>query len=144
SEVCTELVVEYQQRFAGVEWKFAGEQSVLVLGDRELLRASGRQLMTNAVQAGASHVTLQVESDGDLQIRWDLIDDGSGIEEALAAKPFEPFASNRAGQAGLGLTIVARAVAAMNGKVKLSNRPSGGAVASVWIPHATANPAVIS
>jgi signal transduction histidine kinase len=134
SDVCTGLVSEFRDRFPAVAWEFAGGSSVLVHADREALIACGRQLMTNAGQAGASQVTIQIGSDGDSTIRWEILDDGSGIEEADPAKLFEAFAGNRSGQAGLGLTIVARAVAAMNGDVRLSNRQCGGAQASVSLP----------
>jgi signal transduction histidine kinase len=134
SEVCADLIGEFKPRFPGVEWTLVGEPSVLVQGDREALIACGRQLMTNAAQAGASHVTIQVQTDGDSKIRWDILDDGSGIQDDSPTKLFEPFAGSRSGQAGLGLTIVAHSVAAMNGDVTLCNRQCGGAQASVFLP----------
>jgi signal transduction histidine kinase len=134
SEICTSLIAEFRLRFPAVDWKFEGDSSVLVQADREALIACGRQLMANAVQAGASHVTIQLRVDADSTIHWDIVDDGSGIEESDATKLFEPFTGNRSGQAGLGLTIVARTVGAMNGGVTLSNRKCGGAQASISLP----------
>ena len=79
-------------------------------------------------------MTIQLRADGVSTIRWDILDDGSGIEEPDPITLFQPFSGNRPGHAGLGLTIVARTVAAMNGEVTLFNRRSGGAEASVRLP----------
>jgi two-component system sensor histidine kinase FlrB len=138
SQLCIELIGEFKPRFPAVDWKFTGEPAVLVRGDRQALFACGRQLMMNAVQAGASHVTLQVRSGGDATIRWEVLDDGSGIQEADPVKLFEPFVGDRSGQAGLGLTLVERNVMAMNGQVTLCNRRCGGAQVSVSLPVGSA------
>jgi signal transduction histidine kinase len=141
SEVCTSLIAECRSRFPAVDWQFAGDSSVLVQGDREALIACGRQLVTNAAQSGASHVTMNCQPDRDSMIRWDIEDDGSGIQEPDPAKLFAPFVGNRSGQAGLGLTLVARTVAALNGKVTLCNRQGGGAQASVLLPASSSGSA---
>jgi signal transduction histidine kinase len=143
SEVCTSLLVEFKDRFPSLDWHVAGDPSVVVQADFEALLACGRQLLINAVQAGASHVTIDVRSEGDSMIRWDIIDDGSGIHEPDQAKLFKPFAKYRPGQAGLGLALVSRSVLAMNGEVKLSNRESGGAQASVWLARGDASGRVV-
>jgi signal transduction histidine kinase len=143
SDLCTGLTEEFKARFPDVEWDLVADSSLLVQGDRDALIACGRQLMTNAVQAGASHVEVQLRLEGESRVRWDILDDGSGIDEPDPAKLFEPFTGQRPDQAGLGLAIVARAVAAMNGEVTLSNRQRGGAQAVVWLPRGDASGRVV-
>ncbi|WP_241671232.1 ATP-binding protein [Dankookia rubra] len=68
-------------------------------------------------------------------------DDGPGIPEAALETVFEPFrrldaSRNRGtGGTGLGLAIARQVVNAHGGSVALANRPGGGLVATVRLPH---------
>ncbi|GIV01253.1 MAG: hypothetical protein KatS3mg015_0083 [Fimbriimonadales bacterium] len=67
-------------------------------------------------------------------------DTGTGIEEGMLNRIFEPFVTTRRdeGHSGLGLATVLRHVAAAGGCVTVENNPSGGATFRVYVPIAGA------
>jgi signal transduction histidine kinase len=69
----------------------------------------------------------------------DISDDGPGIAPDDRERVFELFtrlkATNRLPGAGIGLFVVRRLVEAMGGKVKVGNRPEGGAQFTVVLPR---------
>lgn len=65
-----------------------------------LLRTVLRNLVTNALEAGASTVEVFAAGDGTICVR----DDGPGVTPAVAAKIFGAY-SSKFGGAGLGLTL---------------------------------------
>ncbi|NOG73606.1 ATP-binding protein [Roseicella sp. DB1501] len=96
-------------------------------------------LVDNAVKhGGGARVTLE-ERPGCVTVRVE--DDGPGIPEAALETVFEPFqrldaSRNRGtGGTGLGLAIARQVVTAHGGSVALANRPGGGLVATVRLPH---------
>jgi two-component system sensor histidine kinase KdpD len=67
----------------------------------------------------------------------EVSDDGRGIPEEIAPDIFDKFfrsAQASTGGTGLGLAIVKGFTEAMDGSVKFSNRPEGGACFKVYIP----------
>jgi signal transduction histidine kinase len=79
-------------------------------------------LLLNAAQAGAEHITV-VAADGKITIR----DDGRGIPDALLPRIFEPRVSTRSSTSGLGLSIVRSIVEKNGGRVSARNAPGRGA-----------------
>lgn len=87
-------------------------------------------LINNAMQAieGQEHgeVIIHIEQDN----QWALIhvdDNGSGIELKNIEKIFDPFFTTKKSGLGLGLSISARIMNIMNGKLSACNLPAGGA-----------------
>lgn len=80
-------------------------------------------------------------ADGDT-LQVDVIDNGVGIDKAVAEKIFQPFVQgqSRADRqfegAGAGLAIVQALVRVMGGSVRFSHRTGGGAVFTLSIPFA--------
>ena len=102
------------------------------------LRRGLRNLIDNALRYGTCARVSLVREGGMAVIR--IEDDGPGIPEAEIARMLEPFTrleasrNSATGGAGLGLTL-ARAVAEQHGgALRLTNRPGGGLIASVWLP----------
>lgn len=96
-------------------------------------------LVDNAVKhGGGARVSLE-ERPGAVTVRVE--DDGPGVPEAALEAVFEPFhrldaSRNRGtGGTGLGLAIARQVVTAHGGSVALANRPGGGLVATVRLPH---------
>lgn len=114
-----------------------GVTAASVNGDALLLREAIKNLIDNALKYGGS---------GDLQVALTadrkcyvltIADHGPGIAPADAERVFERFARGEgaaAGGAGLGLAIVKRVVDSHGGHIDLSNRPSGGLVATLTLP----------
>ena len=94
-----------------------------------------------AVRAGAlvrgelraSEVSIE-PGDSPESVRVAIRDHGSGIDPAMAEKLFVPFASGRAGGAGLGLALARRIVLLHRGRLELANAEGGGARAIVEVP----------
>jgi signal transduction histidine kinase/GAF domain-containing protein len=109
-----------------------------VTGDEDYLEHVLRNLLGNAAKYGTSQVWVQV-SVGPDGVSVDISDDGPGIAPDDRERVFELFtrlkATNRLPGAGIGLFVVRRLVEAMGGKVKVGNRPEGGAQFTVVLPR---------
>ena len=87
-------------------------------------------LINNAMQAveklDHGEVTIHIER----VKHWELIhvdDNGQGIEAKNIEKIFEPFFTTKKTGLGLGLSISARIMDIMNGKLSVYNLPTSGA-----------------
>ena len=87
-------------------------------------------LINNAMQAIETQNQGQVIIHIEQQNQWALIhvdDNGLGIELRNIEKIFDPFFTTKKSGLGLGLSISARIMDIMNGKLSVYNLPSGGA-----------------
>jgi signal transduction histidine kinase len=73
-----------------------------------------------------------------------VMDSGPGIAPELLERVFEPFFTTKARGSGLGLAISAGIAQAHGAKLRVHNRPGGGAVFTVEFPLATVVPLVVS
>jgi two-component system, NtrC family, nitrogen regulation sensor histidine kinase GlnL len=118
-----------------------------VLGDREKLTQVVLNLMRNAVDAVAqvrnpeiafetsvASVRLRSGNRSRPLARVTVVDNGSGVPEAMLARLFTPFATSKAHGTGLGLAISRRIVEAHGGRIEVKNRHGTGAEASVFLP----------
>jgi signal transduction histidine kinase len=114
---------------------------VLVRGNSSALFQAVRNLVENAIThtPPGTAVEVFVQPDGSISVG----DDGPGIpadRRDLIFRRFWRGDRRRVGSAGLGLAIVARIVMAHGGQVRVSNRPTGGAVFTITLPTAAATP----
>ena len=101
-----------------------------------------RNLIENAVNYSAkgARIELEAHADGD-RVMLTVADYGPGIPEADLGRVFERFyrvdtsRTRDPGGTGLGLSIVRHLVELHGGKVSASNRPEGGAVFAISLPH---------
>lgn len=138
-----ELVVRVVQRFGPGEHRQPQVNTVFtepiphVLVDPELLGTALGELVRNAVESkGSTHVELRVQTDRlEDRLKIEVRDDGAGLSEHALRHAFDPFYSEKpAGrQPGLGLARASRFVDAHGGTIDLTNGPSGGAVATIWL-----------
>jgi len=63
-------------------------------------------------------------------------DTGPGLHESVLPTLFEPFHTNKPSGNGLGLFITYGIVESHGGRISVANRPSGGAVFTLWFPAA--------
>jgi len=112
-----------------------------VLGSASAVGRIAGNLIDNAVAYGGSAEVSILEDGATIEMRVD--DCGSGIPPPERQRIFEPFyrmdaSRNRdTGGTGLGLTIVAQLVEAMNGTIVVEDRPGGGTRIRVRLPAAT-------
>ncbi len=90
-------------------------------------------LMENARDAIGDRGVVRIcgRADEDGVVLVEVVDDGSGIDEALLPRIFEPRFSTRSTGAGLGLPIVQRLVNGWGGSVDVTSVPGEGTTVSV-------------
>ena len=104
---------------------------------------SVKRALVNLVENGlhyANRVWIRLVDKGE-HVELAVEDDGPGIPEEALDKVLSPFVRLDRARArdtmglGLGLSIVARAVEAEGGTIRLSNRPEGGLRAEIRLPR---------
>jgi PAS domain S-box-containing protein len=105
----------------------------LVLVDGRHLRQVLFNLLGNAVkftERGQISLVVGVDAASSRPLRFEVTDTGTGIEAAGLERIFEAFGQTDAGRAaggtGLGLTISARLVRAMDGDLRVDSAPGHG------------------
>ncbi|MCZ4353595.1 ATP-binding protein [Roseovarius aestuarii] len=73
-----------------------------------------------------------------LPLQIEVIDDGPGLPEAIAADVFDPFVSGRENGTGLGLALAARIITAHEGWISVKSHP-GKTVFRISLPIARAD-----
>jgi signal transduction histidine kinase len=113
---------------------------VPVMGDDVLLRQAFSNLCRNALEActeAGVPPSITIESVPDRAqrvVRVAVIDNGPGVDPAVAARIFMPFVTTRARGTGLGLALVQKIIVTHNGRVTVQPEPGGGTRFVVSLP----------
>ncbi|MFP5379896.1 MAG: two-component system sensor histidine kinase NtrB, partial [Vicinamibacteria bacterium] len=129
-----------------------------IQGDRHQLVQVFANLLANAYEAldGRGTVTLSArlatqEDEGALALDGhhpvptvvvDVVDDGPGIDGAMADRIFNPFFTTKPKGSGLGLAIVRKIVDAHDGRIDVSSTPGRGTRFRVSLP-VSSGPALV-
>ena len=116
-----------------------GATNTLLNGDGTRLRQVVHNLLHNAHDA-LQHVehpqivlsTASVRNEFHLMVS----DNGSGIQEQVMSRIFEPYMTTKSSGTGLGLPIVKKIVEEHGGKISIENKTSGGTQVIVSLPLA--------
>lgn len=97
-------------------------------------------LLKNAHEAGGDDAQVQLRLRR-LSTGWriDVMDRGSGMNEAVIAQALLPFYSTKRDGTGLGLALVREIAEAHGGHVSLANREGGGLSVAMVLPDAAAD-----
>ena len=110
----------------------------MVLFDRARLAQAFKNVVENAVQHSPPGGEVRISAgpaDADRAwVRVAVNDSGPGFNPADLGQALEPFFSRRKGGTGLGLSIVSRIVEGHGGRLRIANRPHGGAVVEIELP----------
>jgi signal transduction histidine kinase len=68
------------------------------------------------------------------EVIFSLQDNGTGIEQELLPRIFDPFVTNKKTGTGLGLTITHDIIEQHHGRILAENVPTGGAKITIWLP----------
>ena len=118
-----------------------------VLADADRLQQVLLNLARNAVQAGASTLTVCTRVEHGVRLgeriqrsalRVDVRDDGAGVAEAVREHLFEPLVSGCADGVGLGLALSRELVREHGGDLRYVSRP-GATVFSLYLPLESAH-----
>jgi two-component system nitrogen regulation sensor histidine kinase GlnL len=114
-------------------------------GEPDRLTQAAWNLVRNAIQAGATVVTLRTRVEHGLRIgdqiqplalRLEVADDGRGVPEDMAEHLFLPLVSGRAEGTGLGLALAQQVAREHRGTLGYRSRP-GHTVFTVLLPLGT-------
>ncbi len=126
-------VEEEVLRRAGVEVTVRGEGLPVVELDGDALRRALRNVLRNAVEAGARHVEVAL-SHAEGRLRVVVRDDGPGMEPAQVDRAFEPFYTTKAQGTGLGLAISRQELEDVGGALACEARPGEGCTFTLTMP----------
>lgn len=90
-------------------------------------------LLSNAIEAQASIITINVRKENDLAV-VEFKDNGNGIEEANKQHIFDPFFTTKPKGLGLGLTNAQKSVLSHNGKLSFYSEEKEGTTFAVYLP----------
>ncbi|APZ44373.1 HAMP domain-containing histidine kinase [Acidihalobacter ferrooxydans] len=146
-----EGVLELYGAHPGVVLTFEPDPEVgMIYADPGRLRQLLHNLLKNALEASAgrarAHVVLATHAqartdDRPAFIELSISDDGPGVPDAVLARIFEPYVSEKPGGSGLGLAVVKKIVEEHNGTIWVENRAAGGARFVIRLPlHGSALP----
>jgi signal transduction histidine kinase len=156
--VQSSLALVNRQLPAGVQVCVGTTADLEIEVDRERLHQVFINLIKNAADAGARHVTLSAElqawnadaieegllvgdpaavGESPHAVRIGVEDDGPGIPPDLRAHIFDPFFTTRtSGEGtGLGLYLVEEIVSEHQGCIVLDSAAGGGTRFSIWLPY---------
>jgi signal transduction histidine kinase len=122
-----------------------GVEPSLVVGNHQEMEQLFLNLLLNAHDATPAGGTIAVElTRAETQVTVTVADSGPGIAPELLERVFEPFFTTKARGSGLGLAISAGIAQAHGARLRVHNRPAGGAVFTVEFPLASVVPLVVS
>lgn len=110
-------------------------EPLLVRGNRFELTRVFQNLFRNALEAGARHLRVDLQS-GPGGVEVSIEDDGAGMDEDTARQALQGGFSTKAHGTGLGLGICRHIVGAHGGQLTLDSQPGRGTTFRLTLPAA--------
>jgi signal transduction histidine kinase len=92
-------------------------------------------IIKNAIEAAGSMVKVSLKRNN-IGINIEIEDDGTGINDDMKDRIFEPFVTTKANGTGLGLAISYRIITSFGGNVFVDKSSLGGAKFTIVFPNA--------
>jgi signal transduction histidine kinase len=121
----------------GIELRRDYEDAATVLGDAHRIEQVALNLMLNAAEAmpNGGHLTVRLRRGAEASV-LEVSDTGVGIPPEAIEKVMRPFYSTKPTGTGLGLSLVARIVAAHEGALHIESELGRGTTVRVALPVA--------
>ncbi|GAB3259630.1 ATP-binding protein [Chitinimonas naiadis] len=130
-----EILVLYET--APIEREHQGEEPLLVMADITQLRQVVHNLLKNAQEAVSNdmfgRIRLRTEK-RQKAVRLSVEDNGSGFDEAILQRVFEPYATTKQKGTGLGLAVVKKIIDEHHGQIVAFNVEPHGACVRIDLP----------
>ncbi|MFT4974476.1 MAG: signal transduction histidine kinase [Myxococcota bacterium] len=120
-------------RLAGVAVTHTVAATRLVELDSDPVRRALRNILLNAVEAGAHSVSIDTTV-GDDQLTIVICDDGPGMSTEELKQAFEPFFTTKAQGTGLGLAISRQEIEDIGGTLRCISAPGDGTTFTLACP----------
>lgn len=116
------------------------EPPMKVVANSIALASAINNLISNAVEAGANRVVLDVRK-CEQEVVLKIADNGKGMSTELVQKSFEPFFTTKSNGTGLGLAVVSSVIKAHQGNISVMSAEGKGTCFTITLPLATINKA---
>jgi len=116
---------EEAMRRSEVRVTVTGEAGTLVDLDGDAMRRALRNVLLNAVEAGATALSVSV-SRGEREVVIEVADNGPGMSAEQTRQAFEPFFTTKAQGTGLGLAISRQELEEIGGRLECASMPGEG------------------
>ena len=124
---------EERLRRLGVELQVIGPEAESVEVDGNVLRRALLNLVRNAAEAGAQHITVRVSREAQA-LAISVSDDGPGLEPGTVDRVFDPFFSTKARGTGLGLAVTRQEIEDQGGSIDVVSEPGTGTAFHLRVP----------
>jgi signal transduction histidine kinase len=139
AELVDEVGTELIPRAGGSDFSWINRvgEGVIVEADREQLSRALVNLGRNALEAGATEITVSATPDEGGKLALSVRDNGPGLPPRARENLFQPFAgSARAGGTGLGLAIAREVARTHGGDIRLVETSGSGTSFVMELPAA--------
>lgn len=109
------------------------DEELFINGDYNRLSQVMVNILKNSVEANAKNITLRTHLTNQvLEVYVD--DNGSGIEEEIASKIYEPFYTTKPRGSGLGVSLSNEIICAHQGKLEYHSKTGIGTTVKITLP----------
>lgn len=114
----------------------ATDGNLTILGNRDALLGALNNLLSNALDHGATRIglTLSLPEDDQEKALIRIIDNGEGVPADIRHRLFEPFFTTRSDGTGLGLAVVQNVLLHHQGEIELETASESGATFRLLLP----------
>ena len=121
------LTKDIQQFYPDLSWQCAVADDAVVNADPNMLRQILINLVKNAKEAGAQHISIENDSDSKSLTTGLLVsNDGQPIPAEARKSIFVPFFTTKRSGSGIGLSLSRRMMVQQGGSLSLQDQPQSG------------------
>jgi two-component system sensor histidine kinase FlrB len=109
------------------------DENMTILANVSALSGALSNLIVNALEAGANHLFIDIDSKNDMLI-LKIADNGKGMPKNILSKVFDPFYTTKSNGTGLGLAVVNSVVHAHQGRLGFVSEENKGTCFNLTFP----------